>query len=242
MRRFDVVRRLLEGQSGKKTGENSITVKAHMSVREFKKEKMDQISGFYVRPGNYRLNGARQLRGGVNFTITSFGATSCELLLFRRKQSTPYAIIKIPESYRVGSVYSIFVSGLDVEDFEYAYKIDGPYDPQKGQFFDRNKLILDPYSRAVTGQRAWGAARSQIDYHSRVVKESFRWTENKFPRTPMEDSIIYEMHVRGFTRHKTSGVEYPGTFAGITRSHSLLPIQLIRLPLSTTKKARNLSR
>ena len=215
MRRFDVVRRLLEGQTGKKTEKNSITVKAHMSVREHKKEKLDEISGFNVRPGNYRLNGARALRGGVNFTISSVGATSCDLLLFKRKHTVPYAIIRIPESYRVGSTYSIFVSGLDVEDFEYAYKLDGPFDPSKGLYFDRNKLILDPYSRAVTGQRAWGVAKAEADYHSRVVKENFRWTENRFPHTPMEDSIIYEMHVRGFTRHKTSDVQYPGTFAGI---------------------------
>ena len=109
MRRFDVVRRLLEGQTGRTTQKNSIAIKAHMSVREPKKEKLDEISGFYVRPGNYRLNGARALRGGVNFTIASVGATSCDLLLFKRKQSTPYAIIRIPESYRVGSVYSIFI-------------------------------------------------------------------------------------------------------------------------------------
>ena len=67
----------------------------------------------------------------------------------------------------------------------------------------------------MTGQRAWGAAKTEADYHSRVVKETYHWTENDFPYTPMEDSIIYEMHVRGFTRHKTSGVQYPGTFAGI---------------------------
>ena len=132
MRRFDVVRRLLERQQGTNTEEINITAKAHMSVRVRKKEKLDEISGFYVRPGNYRLNGARALRGGVNFTITSAGAVSCDLLLFRRKQSMPYAIIRIPESYRVGSVYSIFVSGLDVEEFEYAYKLDGPYDPARG--------------------------------------------------------------------------------------------------------------
>ena len=85
MRRFDVVRRLLEGQTGKSKQKNSITIKAHMSVREKQKEKLNEISGFYVRPGNYRLNGARPLRGGVNFTIASVGATSCDLLLFKRK-------------------------------------------------------------------------------------------------------------------------------------------------------------
>ena len=214
MMRLDVVRRVLEGQSGV-SNDNNITQKARMAVKGRKKEKLDEISGFYCRPGNYRLNGARALRGGVNFTFTSVGATSCDLLLFKRKQSMPYAIIRIPESYRVGSVYSIFVSGLDCEEFEYAYKLDGPYDPAKGLYFDKNKLILDPYSRAVTGQRAWGVAKAPVDYHSRVVKENYNWSRNDFPCRPMEDTIIYEMHVRGFTRHKTSGVQYPGTFAGI---------------------------
>lgn len=215
MNRFDVVRYLRERSSGTNNGENNITAKAHMSVKVRRKEKLDLISGFYCRPGNYRLNGARALRGGVNFTITSVGATSCDLLLFRRKQLMPYAIIRIPESYRVGSVYSIYISGLDCEEFEYAYRLDGPYDPAKGLYFDKNKLVLDPYARAVTGQRAWGVAKAAADYHARVVKENYHWTENDFPYTPMEDTIIYEMHVRGFTRHKTSGVQYPGTFAGI---------------------------
>ena len=134
MMRFDVVRRVLEGQSGVST-ENNIAQKARMTVRSRKKEKLDELSGFYCRPGNYRLNGARALRGGVNFTITSVGATSCDLLLFKRKQSMPYAIIKIPESYRVGSVYSIFVSGLDCEEFEYA--------TAKGRIAE---LIIDKYS------------------------------------------------------------------------------------------------
>lgn len=214
MRRFDVVRKLLEAQPSAEE-DNHITAKAHMSTQGRRKEKLEEISGFRVRPGNYRMNGARALRGGVNFTLSSFGATSCELLLFKRKQTVPYAVIRIPESYRIGSTYSIFVVGLDVEDFEYAYRLDGPYNPDKGLYFDKNQLVLDPYARAVTGQRAWGIAKPVGDYHARVVKENFNWTENHFLRTPMEDSIIYEMHVRGFTRHKTSGVQYPGTFAGI---------------------------
>ena len=150
--------------------EISIAEKAHLTVKGRKREKLDEISGFSVRPGNYRLNGARALRGGVNFTITSVGATSCELLLFKRKQSMPYALINIPESYRVGSVYSSFIAGLDCEEFEYAYRLDGPNDPAKGLCFDKTKLILDPYSRAVTGQRAWGVAKTSSDYHARVVK------------------------------------------------------------------------
>ena len=175
----------------------------------------EEISGFQVRPGNCMLSGATKLSGGVNFTIYSENATSCELLLFRRKSEVPYAIIRIPERYRTGGIYSIFVYHLNIEEFEYAYRFDGPNDPSRGLVFDRKRLVLDPYAKAVTGQRAWGAAKSSGAYHARVVRDSYVWRKADFPRTKMEDTIIYEMHVRGFTRHRSSGVRYPGTFAGI---------------------------
>ena len=116
--------------------------------------QFEEISGFRVRPGNCLLNGATRLTGGVNFTIYSEHATSCELLLFRRKAEAPYAIIRIPERYRTGGIYSIFVYQLKIEDFEYCYRFSGPYDPEKGLLYDRKKQILDPYAKAVTGQRA----------------------------------------------------------------------------------------
>ncbi len=217
MRRYDVIRNLIEITEEEQNDVDHFTEeKDSQNTPKFKrKEKLDVIAGFRVRPGNYRIQGATQMRGGVNFTISSSKATSCDLLLYHRKAEVPYAKLRIPESYRMGSVYSIFIAGLDVEDFEYAYQLDGPWDPEKGLIFDKDKVILDPYARAVTGQRAWGAAKTSKEYHARVVKDNFQWRGNNFLHTPMEDSIIYEMHVRGFTRHKTSGVRYPGTFAGI---------------------------
>ena len=107
----------------------------------------DQISGFDVRPGYYLINGANPVRGGVNFTIHSFYATSVTLLLFKRQQQEPYAAIKFPERYRIGNTYSMIVFGLDITEFEYAYSIDGPYDEKKGIIF--NMLRLLPV-------RAWG--------------------------------------------------------------------------------------
>ena len=174
-----------------------------------------EISGFRVRPGDFSLYGATEVHGGINFTITSFGAVSCDLLLFRRQQTVPFAIIRIPDEYKIGNVYSIMVFDLKAEDFEYGYIFDGPHNKKKGLLFDRKKVVLDPYAKAVVGQRAWGAAKTCNFYHARVVHDNFKWDETNFPCTPMEDSIIYEMHVRGFTRHRSSGVNYPGTFAGI---------------------------
>lgn len=176
----------------------------------------DVICGFKTRPGNCELNGATELPGGVNFTISSLQATSCELLLYHRKAPDPYAVIKIPDSYRIGKTWSIMIFGLNVEDFEYAYHLDGPWDPARGLRFDKTRIILDPYAKAVVGQRKWGEEKTANgSYRARVVKNNFHWDTTRFPNTPMEDSIIYEMHVRGFTRHPSSGVTYPGSFAGI---------------------------
>lgn len=176
----------------------------------------DEINGFKVRPGIYTQNGASEMPGCVNFTIYSLNATACTLLLYHRKEHEPYAEIPIPNEYRIGKVWAICVFGLNVEDFEYAYRMDGPYDPSKGLLFDKNKIILDPYAKAVVGQRKWGGDKREVgSYHARVVKNNFRWDTSKFPNTPMEDTIIYEMHVRGFTKDPSSDVTYPGTFAGI---------------------------
>ena len=177
---------------------------------------VDTISGFPVRPGNHLIQGATAMPNAVNFTISSANATSCELLLFHRKEKTPYAVIPIPDSYRIGDVFSIIVFGLDITEFEYAYRMDGPHDPRKGLLFNKERILLDPYARAVTGQHKWGEnAANDHQYHARVVTESFDWGDMRSPELPLRDLIIYEMHVRGFTRSSTSGVAHPGTFAGI---------------------------
>ncbi|MCD8371429.1 MAG: glycogen debranching protein GlgX [Clostridiales bacterium] len=179
---------------------------------------LDRVEGFDVRPGIYEINGAMPLPMGVNFTISSNGATSCELLLFQRKAEKPYAVIPFPSTYRVGDVYAMIVFGLDIEEFEYAYRLDGPYDPPRGLLFDRTKFVLDPYARAVTAQSAWGCypeGRDRYRYKGRVVRNNFDWGENGQSLYPLEEQIIYELHVRGFTRHESSGVRHPGTFAGL---------------------------
>lgn len=178
---------------------------------------MDIIEGFEVRPGFYEINGATAIPGGVNFTVHSRNATRIELLLFKREADKPYAILAFPENYRIGNVYSMIVFKLNIEEFEYAYRVDGPYKPEKGLIFDKTKYLLDPYAKAVTGQSQWGVP-SQIEQHykARVVKDDFDWGKNgSLLRTPPQDMIIYELHVRGFTKDVSSGVKFPGTFAGL---------------------------
>lgn len=175
---------------------------------------LDIIGGFEVRPGFYEINGATAIPCGVNFTIHSNQATSVELLLFHRTQKKPFAVLKFPDNYKIGNVYSMIVFDLDIEEFEYAYRMDGPYDPKKGLIFNKNKVLLDPYARAVTGQSVWGK-KSDYEYKARVVRNDFDWGNCKQPLTPLEDLVIYELHVRGFTEDPSSGVRFPGTFAGV---------------------------
>lgn len=176
----------------------------------------DRVGGYDIRPGYYLLNGATPVDGGVNFTIHSYYATSCTLLLFKRQSDEPYAWLKFPEAYRIGNTFSMIVFGLEITEFEYAYSFDGPHEVEKGLLFDKNKVILDPYARAVTGQSVWGQKPSSGQvYKARVVDTSYDWGNFKQPELPFEELIIYEMHVRGFTKDETSGVRCPGTFEGI---------------------------
>lgn len=173
-----------------------------------------EIAGFPVSPGMFDLNGATPLQNGVNFTIHTCGGTACELLLFHNAEEEPFAVLPFPEAYKIGDVYSMIVYGLDIRDFEYAYRVNGPWDPDKGLLFDKKNILLDPYAKAVSGQRIWGT-HWEPTYHARVVKDSFNWGDMPQSQRELSDLIIYELHVRGFTEHETSGVQNRGTFAGL---------------------------
>lgn len=179
---------------------------------------LDVVEGFKIRPGFFRMYGACVASNGVSFTINSHGATRCTLLLFKPQASKPYARIPFPDSYRIGDTYSMLVFDIKPDEFEYAFSFDGPYEPAKGLLFNEENVLLDPYSRAVTGQRKWGEkpeGGEDFEYRARVVKSSFDWGNIKQLEQPFEDLVIYETHVRGYTKDKSSGVSAPGTFAGL---------------------------
>lgn len=179
---------------------------------------LDVVEGFKIRPGFFRMYGACVASNGVSFTINSHGATRCTLLLFKPQAPKPYARIPFPDSYRIGDTYSMLVFDIKPDEFEYAFSFDGPYEPAKGLLFNEENVILDPYSRAVTGQRKWGEkpeGGKDFEYRARVVKSSFDWGNIKQLEQPFDDLVIYETHVRGYTKDKSSGVSAPGTFAGL---------------------------
>lgn len=179
---------------------------------------LDVVEGFKIRPGFFRMYGACVASNGVSFTINSHGATRCTLLLFKPQAPKPYARIPFPDSYRIGDTYSMLVFDIKPDEFEYAFSFDGPYEPAKGLLFNGENVLLDPYSRAVTGQRKWGEkpeGGKDFEYRARIVKSSFDWGNIKQLEQPFEDLVIYETHVRGYTKDKSSGVSAPGTFAGL---------------------------
>lgn len=179
---------------------------------------LDVVEGFKIRPGFFRMYGACVASNGVSFTINSHGATRCTLLLFKPQAPKPYARIPFPDSYRIGDTYSMLVFDIKPDEFEYAFSFDGPYEPAKGLLFNEENVLLDPYSRAVTGQRKWGEkpeGDKDFEYRARVVKSNFDWGNIKQLEQPFEDLVIYETHVRGYTKDKSSGVSALGTFAGL---------------------------
>jgi glycogen operon protein len=179
----------------------------------------DQIAGLPVRAGRALPFGAFVLPGGaVNFSIFSRHATGCTLVLFRRGAREPFAELPFPARYRIGNVYAMTVFGLDREETEYGYRFDGPDQPKFGHRFDRSKILLDPYAKLIRGRDEWGREPDHSDpyqHRAGLVFDDFDWAEDHPLQLPLEDLVIYEMHVRGFTAHESSGIHSKGTFAGV---------------------------
>jgi isoamylase len=177
-----------------------------------------QYQGYNLRPGKSFPFGASFVPGGVNFSIYSAHATSCTLVLFDKGAPQPKIEIPFPDAFRIGNVWSMVVFGLDYEEVEYGYRMDGPFDPQAGHRFDKSKILLDPYARAIGGRDIWGTLpdwNNIYPFRARLVYDDFDWGDDHPLEIPLEDLVIYETHVRGFTRHPSSQTKFPGTFAGI---------------------------
>jgi glycogen operon protein len=192
--------------------------------------------GFKLRPGRPYPFGATIVPGGINFSVFSQHANYCTLVLFEKGQCEP--LVEIPfrgmfqkvgteepvwGEFRVGNVFTMIVFDLDHENIEYGFRMEGPYPKvERGQpgihRFDPSKILLDPYAKAIGGREVWGQTPNWDDpypHRARVVYDDFDWEADRPLETPMEDLIIYEMHVRSFTRHPSSKVKQPGTFAAI---------------------------
>jgi len=170
--------------------------------------------------------GATVLPDGVNFSVFSRGASGVELLLFDREDDArPTRVIPIdPAANRTYHYWHVFLSGVRPGQ-TYGYRVHGGWDPANGMRFDPTKVLLDPYGRAVVVPKNYSrdAARLDTDNAATAMKSvvadvsAYDWEGDAPLQRPSSQTIIYEMHVRGFTRHPSSGVseQTRGTYAGV---------------------------
>jgi isoamylase len=176
-----------------------------------------------VEPGRPQPLGATVDETGVNFSLFSRHASSVQLLLFDEyDQLNPVEVLTLdPDRNRTFYFWHVYVRGL-TEGFHYAYRVDGPRDPYSGHRFDPEKVLLDPYARGNTNAR-WEPVTAcrpgdNLATSMRGVildTRGYDWEGDERLRQPLEETVVYEVHVRGFTASPTSGVAHPGTFAGL---------------------------
>ncbi len=168
--------------------------------------------------------GAMVSSDGVNFSLFTKNATAVELLLFNRMdEARPQRVIRLDErQHRTFYYWHVWVRGLRPGQI-YAYRVDGPNTPEVGHRFCYHKVLLDPYAREIIYGDNWSRqqARGRHDNCASAMKcvvpdvDGYDWEGDRPLQRPFEETIIYEMHVGGFTRHPSSGVRVPGAFDGI---------------------------
>ncbi len=169
---------------------------------------------------------------GVNFALFSANATKVELCLYEDDGATEIERVTLPEY--TDEVWHGFLPDARPGTF-YGYRVHGPYEPDSGHRFNPNKLLIDPYAKALHGRLEWNPAlfgytmesgddlsfdeRDSAGYmpKCRVVDPAFTWGDDRQPRTAWERTIVYELHVRGYTmRHPEVPEALRGTFRGLT--------------------------
>ena len=192
-----------------------------MTRSEHHNRLLDAVTlDFAVVRGHPRPFGVSLLAEGVNFAIFSRHAEAISLVLFRPGDLTPLVEFPLdPTINRTGDVWHISLQGL-VPGFEYGYRVAGkPNEISPIHRFDADRVVLDPYARAISGPSLWRAATREAtrhgDWRGLLVDDNFDWGMDQPLNRHLADSIIYELHVRGFTRHASAGVTHPGTFHGI---------------------------
>jgi isoamylase len=208
-----------------------------LAAKPSKSAGLETQSGDEISTGSPLPFGAHQEGEGVNFALFSRHATRVLLELYERLDArSPIRVIELdPARHRTGDVWHVWVRGIRAGQL-YAYRIDGPYQPEQGHRFNVHKLLLDPFATALDGVKNWDfeAARgydsssdltdlsfSTLDDANTTPKcvltdADFDWEGDLPLRHPASDTVIYETHVRGFTIDPSSGATHPGTFRGLT--------------------------
>ena len=195
---------------------------------------------YIVRPGHPRPFGATPVPGGVNFALFSRHATSVRLCLYAEAGDGEALLDRRldPVQNRTGDIWHVHVDGLEPGAL-YAWRVDGPFMPERGYRFNPNKLLVDPYAKALSGDFEWdmGTALgydpadpradlsfSRVDDAAAMPKcvvvddDAFDWEGDKPLNLPLRHCVIYETHVRGLSAHASAGSSHPGTYRGLVEA------------------------
>ncbi|HVH27549.1 MAG TPA: glycogen debranching protein GlgX [Vicinamibacterales bacterium] len=192
-----------------------------------------------VWPGEPYPLGATWTGVGVNFALFSANATSVELCLFDSMEATKESV-RIPLPEQTAQVWHGFLPDVRPNQL-YGYRVHGPYEPQNGHRFNANKLVMDPYAKSVARTIRWademfgyrvGDPDEDLSFDDRdnaayaplaaVIDPAFTWGDDRPPRTPWHNTVIYEMHVRGFSRrHPDIPEDKRGTYEALTREATI---------------------
>lgn len=180
------------------------------------------LPAFPTSRGSCRPFGATPRADGVNFAIFSRHAHAVSLVLFQQGREEPVTEILLdPTVNKTGDVWHVFVHDL-TPDYLYGYRVHGPNAPKSGHRFNPSAVLLDPYAQAISGNAQWaqpdiphGQPNGRLTRRSRIIVDDFDWESDQPPAIPMAQTVIYELHLRGFTRHPSSGVAHPGTYLGL---------------------------
>ncbi len=194
-------------------------------------------SNFTTHPGNPRPFGAQPVIGGVNFAVFSRNATSLRLCLYEHADDADamFEYRLDPVQNKTGDIWHVHVDGIGPGAL-YAWRADGPFIPEKGLRFNPNKILVDPYAKALSGNFEWNMEKAlgydhadpKVDLSfSRednagfmpkcvvVDDDAFDWEGDRPLNLPLRHCVIYEAHVRGLSAHASSGTSHPGTYKGV---------------------------
>jgi len=208
----------------------------HEDGRAFRAYAAGFLETGTVRSGRPLPLGVELRDGGANFAVFSRHATQVWIEFYDNADDPePQELIGLdPEANRTGDIWHVWVQGIQPGQL-YGYRVDGPYEPENGHRFNPHKLLIDPYATAITHLATWDFKEAQgydptaseldLSYSTTdnagvtpkcvITQTQFDWEGITPPKRSWSDTIIYEMHVRGFTRHESAGVEHPGTFRGV---------------------------
>ncbi|KAL6194575.1 hypothetical protein ACLB2K_035657 [Fragaria x ananassa] len=187
-------------------------------------ERSPKLRRFQVSDGRPNPFGATPCDGGVNFAVYAGNAVSATVCLITpadlEQDKVTEQIPLDPLNNKTGDVWHVFLTG-DVKDIIYGYKFDGKFSPEEGHYYDPSKIVMDPYAKAVIRRGEFGNLGPNGNCWPQMAcmvpsfDDKFNWEGDLPLNYPQKDLIIYEMHVRGFTRHESSMTELPGTYLGL---------------------------